>query len=271
MDNLLNQLQSLLPTGFDLLVFLKAFAILIGGFLLLSIIGRVFFGKKSVLTQSVSAAIGILFIYALTIVIHSYGFRLDFLVSPLPFISISGDYLSIFNIASANYVNICSQVLDMIILAFLVNLVNGWLPLGKKLFGWLFFRILSVAIAMVMHALVQNLLAAFLPEGLLTWAPVILLVLLVVMLAVGALKFLVGLIISTVNPLIGFLYTFFFANVIGKQLTRSMLTTLLFCGLVYALNQAGIATVFIGTATLAGYLPLLIIVLLLWYIVAHKL
>lgn len=270
MNDLLDQLQALVPAGFDLVAFLKALAILVGSFLLLSIIGRVLFGKKSTLNQSISAAIGILFIYALTIVIHSYGIRLDFLVSPLPFISISGDCLHIFNIISADYISICGQVLNMIILAFLANLVNSWLPLGKKLFGWLFFRVLSVAVAMLMHALVQNLLAAFLPEGLLTWAPVILLGLLILMLAVGALKFLVGLIISTVNPLVGFLYTFFFANAIGKQLTRSMLTTLLFCGLVYALNHAGITSVFIGSAALAAYLPLLIIVLLLWYLVAHK-
>lgn len=271
MDDFFNQLQALVPENFDYLAFLKALAILVGVFLIFSIIGRLFFGKKSALNQSISAAIGILFIYAVTIIIYSYGISLNFLVSPLPFISISGDYLHIFNIVSADYVNICGQVLDMIILAFLVNLVNGWLPLGKKIFGWLFFRVLGVGIAMLLHALVQSIISAFLPEGLLTWAPVILLGLLVLMLAVGALKFLVGLIISTVNPLVGFLYTFFFANAVGKQLTRSMLTTLLFCGLIYAMNRSGIVSIFIGSAALAAYLPLLIVLVVLWYIVAHKL
>lgn len=271
MDALMNQLQALVPADFDVLAFLKALGILIGLFLVIAVVGRLFFGKKSVLNRSVSTAIGILFIYAITIVIHSYGIRLDFLVSPLPFISISGDYLSIFNIVTADYIQICHHGLKMIILVFLVNIVNGWLPEGKKFIGWLFFRCLSIAIAMLLHALVQNLVNAFLPEGLLTWAPVILLGLLVVMLAVGALKFLVGLLISTVNPLVGFLYTFFFANVIGKQLSRAMLTTLLFCGLVYALNQCGIVSVFIGAAALAAYLPLLIVLLILWYIIGHKL
>ena len=64
---------------------------------------------------------------------------------------------------NADYVMICGEVLDMIILAFLVNLVNSWLPQGKKLIGWLFFRCLSVAVAMLLHALTQNLLSAFLP------------------------------------------------------------------------------------------------------------
>ncbi len=271
MNDILNFLQSLVPDGFEMLSFLKAVGILIGGFLILGGLGRLLFGKKSALNLAISTAIGILFIYALTVVIHSYGLSLNFLVSPLPFISIAGDYLSIFNIAAADYVSVSGEVLNMIILAFLANLVNSWLPQGKKLFGWLFFRVLSVGIAMLLHAIVHNLLTAFLPDGLLQWAPVILLGLLVLMLAVGALKFLVGILLSTVNPLIGFLYTFFFANAVGKLLTRSMLTTLLLCGIIYALNSAGIVSVFIGSAALAAYLPLLIILVVLWYIIGHKL
>ena len=271
MDDFLNHLQALVPENFDYLAFLKALAIIIGCFLILGIMGRLFLGKKSALNQSVSAGIGILFIYAVTILIYSYGISLDYLVSPLPFVSISGSYLNIFNIVNADYVSICGQVLDMIILAFLVNLVNSWLPFGKKFFGWLFFRVLSVGIAMLLHALVQNLIFAFLPEGLITWAPVILLGLLVLMLTTGALKFLVGLVISTINPLVGFLYTFFFANAVGKQLTRSTLTTLLFCGLIYTMNQSGIVSIFIGSAVIAAYLPLLIVLVILWYIVSHKL
>ncbi len=271
MNEIMQYLQSLMPVGFDLVKFLTAAGILVGTFLLLGGLGRLLFGRKSALNMSLSTAIGILFIHALTIAIHSYGLKLDFLVSPLPFIQINGDYLNIFDIANADYVAICGQVLNMIILAFLTNLVNSWLPQGKKLFGWIFFRVLSVAVAMLLHALVNNLLTAFLPEGLLTWAPVILLWLLVILLAVGALKFLVGLLLSTVNPLIGFLYTFFFANAVGKQLTRSMLATLLLCIIVYVLNYVGISTVFIASAALAAYLPFLIILVILWYIISHKL
>ncbi len=271
MNDFINTLQSLIPSDFDLLSFLKALAILVVGFLVIGVLGRLIFGRKSVLNQSVSAAIGILFIYAVTIIVHSYGIALDFLVSPLPFVSISGDYLSIFNIASGGYVSICGHVLNMIILAFLVNLVNSWMPAGKKLIGWLFFRCLSVALAMLLHTLVNHLLTASLPDGLLLWAPVILLGLLILMLAVGALKFVIGALLSTVNPLIGFLYTFFFANAVGKQLSKAMLTTLLFSALVYALNHAGITAVYVGSAALIAYLPLLILLLLLWFIIGRKL
>ncbi len=271
MDEILVFLQSLVPENFDMPTFLKAAGILCVGSLILGFLGRTAFGKKSVLNQSVSSAIGILFIYAATIIIYSYGVDLNFLVSPLPFVSLSGEYLNIFSFTGADYVVICGQLLDMVILAFLANLVNGWLPAGKKLFGWLFFRCISVAGAMLLYAVFNHLLAAFLPEGLLTWAPVILLGLLVLMLLTGALKVLVGAVLTTVNPVVGLLYTFFFSTLVGKQISKAVLTTLLISGLVMGLNYIGCIAVYIGSAALAAYLPLLIILLTLWYVVGKVL
>lgn len=271
MNEIMELLQSLVPENFNMETFLNAALVLCIGSLVLGFLGRLVFGKKSVLNQSVSSTIGILFIYAVTIVIYSYGIDLKFLVSPLPFVTISGEYLSLFNLMGADYVAICGQLLDTVILAFLVNLVNSWMPKGKKLLGWLFFRCLSVVIAMLLYAIVNNLLTAFLPDGLLVWAPVILLGLLVVMLLVGALKFVVGAVLTTVNPLIAFLYTFFFANVVGKMLSKAMLTALLVSCLVYALNYIGVAGIFIGAAALAAYIPLLIVLLVLWYVIGHLL
>jgi len=135
----------------------------------------------------------------------------------------------------------------------------------------LFFRVLSVALGMVAFSVANYLLTMFLPQGLLTWAPVILLGLLVVMLLVGALKGLMGAVLASVNPLIGFLYTFFFANVVGKMLTRAMLTTLLLGALVYGLNYLGVTGLAIGTAVLVAYIPMLLLLLALWFIVGKLL
>jgi len=271
MEALLSMIQSIVPENFNAEVFLKSALIFCISFILLAFLGRIVFGKHSTLNQSVSSSIGILFIYALTVVIHSYGLDLDFLMSPLPFVSLSGEYLHIFTFPGAHYVSVCGQLLNMVILAFLVNLVNGWLPKGKKLLGWLFFRCISIVGAMLLHILVNSILNVFLPEGLLTWAPVILLVLLLLMLAVGALKYLIGIVIGSVNPLVGFLYTFFFSTFIGKQLSKAVLTTALLSGLVIVLNYIGCSAVFIGAAALTAYIPLLVILLVLWYIIAHKL
>lgn len=271
MDEISNFLKSLIPDGFDLQKFLYAALILCVGALVIGFLGRLIFGKKSVLNQSVSSAIGILFIYALTIVLHSQGIDLKLLMSPLPFVTLEGDYLHLYSFISSDYVVACGQLLTMIVLAFLVNLVNGWLPTGKKLVPWLFFRCLSVILAMLLHTVVSVLLNMFLPEGLLTWAPVILLGLLLLMLATGALKFLVGAVIGTVNPVIGLLYTFFFSTVIGKQLSKAILTTGLIFALVAGLNYIGITAIYIASSALIAYIPLLIVLLVLWYVIGHLL
>ena len=138
---------------------------------------------------------------------------------------------------------------------------------GKKLLGWLLYRCLTVVLALVLHLIVTYLFTTYLPEGIVTYAPTVLLWLLIIMLAVGALKIVVGALLSTVNPIIGGLYTFFFATLIGKQLSKAVLTTALLSGIVYALNYFGLTVISIASAALVAYVPLLVVLVLVWYLV----
>lgn len=271
MESIVTYIESLLPSGFEIEMLLKAAIVLIVGVLVLGFVGRLLFGKKSVLSQSVSSAISILFIYAVTVVIYSLGVDLKFLVSPLPFVTISGEYMEIFQYEGVHYTVICDQILGMVILSFLANLTTGWLPTGKKLFSWIFFRALSVLLAMILHLIANAIITSFLPEGLLTWAPVILLGLLITLMLVGGLKLVVGAVLTTVNPLIGILYTFFFANVVGKQLSKAVLTTVIISAIVFALNSFGATSIFIASAALVAYIPFVLLLLVAWYIVGHLL
>lgn len=269
MDEIMNLLESIVPANFNIEAFFKGTVILCAGIFIIGLLGRLIFGKKSVLNQSVSCTIGILFIYIVTVVIYSTGVNLGFLLSPLPFVSISGDYLYLFNFLSADYKVICYQLLNMIILAFLVNLAHGWLPTGKKLLSWYFYRCLTVLVAMVLHLIVSALLSAWLPADILTWSPVILLFVLLAMMLVGGLKVIVGAALTVVNPVIAFLYTFFFSSAVGKQLSKAVLTTALVAGLILIMNFFGVSAVFIGASVLTAYIPLLVILLIIWYVIGH--
>ena len=241
--------------------------IILLGTLLLSAIGRFVFGKKSVLTCAVSSAIGILFVYALNIVLPSAGAEFGRFITPLPFISITGDTMTLFQFSGTDYTLICGELVSLILLAFLMNLIDQFIPKGKNVLTWAFFRVLTVVLAQGAHLLLHWILTAYLPEGILLYAPAIILGILLLMLATGALKLLVGLFLSTVNPVIGALYTFFFANVIGKQITKAVLTTGILAALVYGLEQLGITTICIATGALVAYLPLMVLLLILWYFV----
>ena len=261
----------LLSVDFSSEVFWKAVCILAVGTLLLSTVGRFIFGKKSVLNQSVSSAIGIIFVYAATVTFQSLGGEFDRFVAPLPMVSFSGSEMHLFSFAGADYTIICTQILSMIILAFLANLIETILPKGKKLFGWLFYRCLSVVLAILAHLVVDWFFRTYLPEGLVTYAPTIILALLVLLLLVGALKLLVGAVLATVNPLIGAFYTFFFATIVGKALTKAILTAGILCGIIAALNYIGCTSICIASAALIAYIPLLIVLLFVWYVAGHLL
>ena len=264
-------MQQLLAVDFDLSLFLKAALALIAISLLLSTIGRFVFGKRSSLNHAVSSAIGILFVYAATIVLFSAGMRPGELAASLPFVRLTNENLSIFSFQGADYTVICSEVLSMIILAFGVNLIDALIPKGKRFFGWLLFRCLTVILAIAMHAVITCLFSTYLPEGLVTYAPTILLFLLILLLLVGALKFVVGALLATVNPVIAAFYTFFFASLVGKQLTKSILSTLILSGLVCLLNYIGCTVISIASITVIVYLPLMLILLAVWFFVSKAL
>ena len=126
-------------------------------------------------------------------------------------------------------------------------------------------------LAMVLHYLVKWAFNAFLPGVLVTYAPIILIGILLVMFLLGVLNVLLSLLLIAVNPILGGIYAFFFSNILGKQLTKSMLTTVLICVFFGILSYLGIGVISISAAALVAYLPLLIVLLVLWYLVGQLL
>lgn len=258
-------------TQIDWQLVIKAAVILAVGFLALGCFGRIVFGNRSNIEHSISSAFGILFIYALTVVFYSMGAEFREWIAPLPFITFQGTEMAIFSFAQASFDVVCYHILSMVILAFLANLIDTMLPEGEKFITWLLLRCMTVALAMVAHLVVSHLVTEYLPDVLVTYSSVLLLGLLVVLLMVSVLKLLVGIVLTTVHPLIGAFYTFFFATVVGKALSKAFLTTVLLTALVYVLNMIGVSVLSVAGAALIAYLPLLGLLLGLWYFITKVL
>ncbi|MBE6943058.1 MAG: hypothetical protein E7453_02180 [Ruminococcaceae bacterium] len=252
--------------GGNLTRFLILGVILAVGSAILGGVGRLIFGKRSLLGTSVSSAIAIVFLYALTAVLLALGAKYARFTAPLPFVTIDGDVLTFFTFANKDHATVSVQLLNMVILAFVVNLADRFLPRGKNIFVWLLMRVLTVCFGLIAHLLVTILLGSLIPEGIAQYASTILLVILGVMLLTGALKFIVGIALGALNPLIGALYTFFFANIVGKLLTRSALTTAILALLIFGLESLGIHTISIALDSLLLYIPYGAGLLGLWYL-----
>ena len=261
--------QDIAATGFDIPNFLTVALLFAAGSLLLGYLGHLFFGENSPLSNAVSSAIGILFIYIATVAVLIIGGELDQFrqfLSPLPFINIVGEEVHFLQLVELPHQELCQQILSMVILAFLVNLLDTWLPRGEHLITWFFWRCVTVSLSILTHWFISGAIESLIPDVIAQNAPTILLGILVLMLAVGALKFIVGAAIAMVNPIIGALYTFFFANIIGSQVSKAVLSTALLTALVWVMNEIGITILSVSATALMAYLPFLAVLLAVWYV-----
>ena len=269
MQDILNKLTDIIPDGFDFISAAKFILIFAVSVIASGFIFKLLFGKKSDINRALSGAIGILFIYALTIVIYTFDpANLSRFLSPLPYVIFSNDKLYLFVFRGTHYSVICSQGLSMVILAFLYHVLDDFMPEGKGL-HWLLYRLLTIVMAMALHYVSTWLCNSFLSAPLLTYAPTVLLVILLSLLLLGVLKLVLGVALTVVNPVLGALYAFFFSSKLGKQLSRAVMTTILLSLLVMLLHSFGHSVISVSIGSLTAYIPLVLILLGLWYFLFH--
>ena len=266
------EMSGLIPTEIDLMTMLKFIGIFAGISVALSLLNRVIFGKRSSLNHALSSAMGIFFILVISTVVYVFDPKeLAQYLSPLPYVAFSGDYLILFPITSSEFAVICDELLSMIILAFLVNFLDTCIPKGKNVITWYILRFLSVLLAMGLHFAFTWASNTYLPGFLVTYAPVILLIVLILGLLMGLLNAVFSIVLVAMNPILGALYAFFFSTLVGKQLTKAIITTFVLTAIVAVLNYFGTSMLCIAGAALAAYIPLLIVLLILWYFIGHLL
>lgn len=238
--------------------------------LVLGSISRVVLGKRSSLNHALSSVMAVLFIYTVTIVIYTFKpWNLDILLSPLPFVTFSDHYLIVHPMTDLTFPALCSQLLSLMILTFLINLVDTLIPPGEGIVNWLLLRLITVLGCFGLHFLVSWAFRTYLPEALVTYAPTILLAVLLVLLGSGVVSLVLGLIIAITSPFLGAMYSFFFSNIVGKQISKSIFTSGVVCGIFYLMEHFGLVVILISPAALLTYVPLALVLLLLWFLVGH--
>lgn len=261
-----------IPTEISLMSMLQFLLYFAAGNLLLGVLGRVVLGKRSSLNHSLSSVMGILFVYTATVVVYTFQpWNLKDFLSPLPFVNFYGDYIVLFPFAHGDIPAWCSGALSLIILAFLVNLLDTFLPKGKSVLSWYVLRFLSVGLSMGLHYLVHWAFNTYLPDILVSYAPMILLFLLIGLLFLGVINLILSVILAVVDPFFGAVYAFFFSNIIGKQLTKAVFSSIILGVVFYLMDLFGYTAIAITASALVSYAPLLAVLLVLWYLLGHML
>lgn len=264
--------SSYLPTDLSFITVAQFMLYFSAASLILGIMSRVVLGKRSSLNHSLSAVMGILFVYVVTITLYTFKpWNLDILLSPLPFATFSDHYLIIHPITDLQFSALCTQLLSLLILSFLINLIDSFMPQGENVISWLLLRVITILVCFALHLLVSWAFHTYLPGVLVDYAPMILLGVLAVMLLSGVVTLILGLVISITNPFLGAMYSFFFSNVVGKQLSKAIFTTGVLCAILYLMDIFGLIVIIISPAALLTYIPLAIAMVVLWYLIGYLL
>lgn len=264
--------SSYLPTELSFMTVAQFMLYFAAASLILGVMSRIVLGKRSSLNHSLSSVMGILFVYVMTITLYTFKpWNLDILLSPLPFATFSDHYLIIHPITDLQFTALCEELLSLIILAFLVNLIDNFMPQGENIVSWLILRIITILLCFALQLVASWAFHKYLPIALIDYAPMILLILLAFMILSGVITLILGLVISITNPFLGAMYSFFFSNIIGKQLSKALFTTGVICVILYLMDVFGLIVIIISPAALLTYIPLAIAMVGLWYLIGYLL
>lgn len=235
---------------------------------LLGCLLRLIFGKRGTAVRSVTVALGLLITYIICHIVNLTDHSLSQILSPLPFVQYDSGAINIFTLEGADRNALCYELINLILLAFLFGLMDDLLPAGKNIISWVLLRCVCIVSAYLAYTIINMVFTKILPGFILTYAPILLLILLAVFLAVTVLKWLIGLILGVSGgPILGAVYTFFISHIVGKQLTKSALTTGILCLLVYLANHFHLTNIQAGDST--GVVITLIVTMLslVWYLI----
>lgn len=261
---------SYLPSEIDFMAVAQFLLYFAAASLVLGGISRVVLGKRSSLSHALSSVMAVLFIYTITVVLYTFKpWNLDILLSPLPFVTFSDHYLIVHPITDLAFPALCTQLLSLLILSFLINLVDTLIPEGEGIVSWLLLRLITVLGSFALHLLVSWAFRTYLPDALVTYAPAVLLGILLILLASGVISLILGLVIAITSPFLGAMYTFFFSNIVGKQISKAIFTGGIICGILWLLEHFGLVVILITPAALLTYIPLALVLLVLWFLIGH--
>ena len=65
------------------------------------------------------------------------------------------------------------------------------------------------------------------------------------------------------------MYSFFFSNVIGKQLSKAIFSSGILCVILYLMDHFSLIVIIVTPAALMTYIPLALVMLALWYLIGY--
>ena len=269
----------------------QPYAYLFSWFVLILLVsfGLKLYKKGPHMKAGIASAISILIMYMACMLIYKYEpVGLQSYLAPLPFVKFEEDSirLVLYQLRENGLLDIpylCSQLVSMLVLAFLINQIYAFTPQKLKTPGWLVYRAFSTLFSIGVHYAVYKVLQkaiSLIPEGS-TWE------FLLPFFPIAFLGFILGLFIlalikgpmkhffTEINPTFVGLAGFFFSGKFGTNITRGIWATAFLAVFAAGLQYLGenlfhTAAITIGAFALSGGLMVLFGLVLLWILVGFR-
>lgn len=256
----------------DMFLFLFIFSLAV---LCVTFIARIILKPNSSLKHAIVSSLAIMMFYIGCLCVYIFNpAGLSRYLAPLPFIYIVDNEITLVNLLTSTFPEICRNLVSMVLLAYLINQINSYTPPNLKMLGWFLYRVLCLFAAFFIHYLVYRVINkidhSIIPELMRDYISIIIISILVFMFLLGFIKFLVGLVVSVQNPMFGGSYQFFFVNKVGKNLSRALGSTAILTAFVIVMHHLDYGTLPIDAESLDQYIPFGLCMLFLWVIVGFK-
>ena len=229
---------------------------------------RLLFGKRRPPAQAMAAIPGIFILYCTIFLLQNSS--LSVYTPPLPFVQLEVNFITLFPITTADRSLLCTELVHLVLLATAFGLIDDVLSHGKNFIVWLLLRCITLLVAFTGYFLMIGLLESMLPNAVVTYAPMILIGLLAIFLAVTVFKWLIGLILgASGGPILGAIYTFFVSNFVGRQLSKAAFITGFLCLATYLGNIYTSSQLVYTIPIIAVIIPIILLLSIVWYLL-HK-
>lgn len=263
---------SLFPDGFNPVDMLTSLGFIIAIVFIAAVLIRIIHKKASKYNHALASAMAILFTYLSLIVLHDI---VPSITGPalkmLPLIEFNGKTISLFTFSMEHFADGCTEFLYVFILSFILIGLDDMIPDARNALSWIILQFVIASIALVAYYIVLKCIDTFAPNILDSYAPMILVCILLFMIFLGLLKVLFSLMLVAVSPLLGAVSTFFSTTNLGQALGKAVMCSLVLVVVCAYLQNLGLTSVAIGDLNfLVCALPMAVL-LGLWFVVGYVL
>ena len=245
--------QSWSPLLFKLLTLTLAFA------LALIFIDKVF-GKGSPFNCAVSATVSLVLVYFGTILMQLFLPDLAVILPPMPFLDIQTDRLVLLDFLHGwDSSTFFPALLQLYLLSFIVNLLEGLIPDGKNYVSWCLWRVLVVLAVLMPYALLHTLIVRHMPIFFEALAAPLIIFLIGFIAMIGLFKGFSALFSTPLNPLMTDLFDLFYINPVWKHASKALVTVALVMGFLFLLCRDSLTVFVFASWPLVVLIPVLIL------------